>query len=72
MELKSKVSPEESGPQAMMSMGGHSNNLLEQMVDRVMGCMTKEVRRLESIIQQKSDVPSIQSVCNKQMQQRGW
>ena len=49
----------------MMSMGGHSNNLLEQMVDRVMGCMTKEVRRLESMIQQKSEVPSIPNVCNQ-------
>ena len=65
IEPKSKVSPEGSGPQAMTSMGGHSNNLLEQMVDRVMGHMMKEVRRLESMIQQKSDVPSILSVCNQ-------
>ena len=49
----------------MTSMGGHSNNFLEQMVDRVMGRMTKEVRRLESMIQQKSDVPNIPGVCNQ-------
>ena len=42
-----------------------SNNLLEQMVDRVMGYMTKEVRRLKSMIQQKLDVPSIPSVSNQ-------
>ena len=65
IEPKSKVSPEESGPQATMSMGGHSKNLLEQMVDRVIGCMMKEIRRLESMIQQKSDMPSIPSMCNQ-------
>ena len=57
-----KVSPEGSEPQATISMGIHSNNLLDQMVDRVMGCMNQEVR-LESLIQQRPDVSSIPSVC---------
>ena len=30
-----------------------------------MGCMNQEVRRLESLIQQRPDVPSIPSVCNQ-------
>ena len=46
-----KVSPEGSEPQAMTSLGIHSNNLLDQMVDRMIGQMNQEVRRLESLIQ---------------------
>ena len=34
---KIKVSSEGSEPQATTSMGIHSNNLLDQMVDRMMG-----------------------------------
>ena len=60
-----KVRPEGSKPQATTSMGIHSNNLLDQMVDRMMGQMNQEVRRLESLIQQRPDVPSIPSVCNQ-------
>ena len=30
-----------------------------------MGCMNQEVKRLESLIQQRPDVPSIPSVCNQ-------
>ena len=60
-----KVSPGGSEPQATTFMGAHSNNLLDQMVDRVMGRMNQEVRRLESLIQQRPDVPSIPSVCNQ-------
>ena len=58
-----KVSPEGSEPQATTSMGAHSNYLLDQMVDRMMGHMTKEVRRLKSLIQQRQDIPSVPSVC---------
>ena len=32
-----------SEPQATTSTGAHSNNLLDQMVDRMMGCMNQEV-----------------------------
>ena len=60
-----KVSPVGSEPQATTSMGINSNNLLDQMVYRMMGCMNQEVRWLESLIQQKPDVPSIPSICNQ-------
>ena len=46
-------------------MGVHSNNHLDQMVDRMMGHMNQEVRRLESLIQQRPNVKSIPSVCNQ-------
>ena len=36
-----KVSSEGSEPQATTSMGAHSNNLLDQMVDRMMGHMNQ-------------------------------
>ena len=62
---ETKARPEGSEPQAMTSMGIHSNNLLDQMVDRMMGQMNQEVRRLESLIQQRPDVTSIPSVCNQ-------
>ena len=50
---------------ATTSMGAHSNNLLDQMVDRMMGHMNQTVRRLESLIQQRPNVPSIPSICNQ-------
>ena len=50
----------DSVPQATTSMGINSNNLLDQVVDRMMGRMNSEVRRLESLIQQRPEsIPNI-------------
>ena len=42
---RNRTPVEDSVPQATTSMGIHSNNLLDQVVDRMMGRMNSEVKK---------------------------
>ena len=52
---RNRTPVQDSVPQATTSMGINSNNLLDQVVDRMMGRMNSEVKRLESLIQQRPE-----------------
>ena len=60
---RNRTPVQDSVPQTTTSMGVNSSNLLDQVVDRMMGRMNSEVRRQESLIQQRPEsIPNIHNL----------